>query len=157
MYSQLQPWIRPELVNLLEHRIYVLSTFLLTVVDKQEEQEIWCQGVVKLVLKDLRQPLVIVNWDGMPDVKVREDSHESAQKLLPSMYNQDKDRTWKMDVDVELCEAYESDNYDCDGSDDDSSSDYNEMSEEEDDIDDIEEVLSDVNEIDDGNSRISDE
>ena len=47
MYSQLQPWIRPELVNLLEQRIDVLSTFLVTVGEKQEEQERWCQGVVK--------------------------------------------------------------------------------------------------------------
>ena len=31
MYSQLQPWIRPELVNLMEHRIDVFSTFLVTV------------------------------------------------------------------------------------------------------------------------------
>ena len=69
MYSQLQPWIRPELVNLLEQRIDVLSTFLVTVGEKQEEKEIWYQDVVKSVLKDSRQPLVIVNWDGMPDVK----------------------------------------------------------------------------------------
>ena len=50
MYSQLQPWIRPELVNILEKRIDVLSTFFVTVVDKQEEQERWFQGVVKLVI-----------------------------------------------------------------------------------------------------------
>ena len=35
MYSQLQPWIMLELVNLLEQRIDVLSTFLVTVGDKQ--------------------------------------------------------------------------------------------------------------------------
>ena len=34
MYSQLQLWISPELVNLLEHRIDVLSTFLVNVGDK---------------------------------------------------------------------------------------------------------------------------
>ena len=61
MYSQFQPWIGPELVNLMEQRIYVLSKFLLNVGDKQEEQEIWCHGVVKLVLNNLRQPFVIVN------------------------------------------------------------------------------------------------
>ena len=74
MYSQLQPWIRPELVTLLEQRIDVLSTFLVTVRDKQKEQERLYQGVVKLVLKYSRQPFVIVNWDGMPDVKGWEDS-----------------------------------------------------------------------------------
>ena len=39
MYSQLQPWISPDLVNILEHHIDDLSTFLETVGDKQEEQE----------------------------------------------------------------------------------------------------------------------
>ena len=106
----------PELVNLLKQRIDVLSTFFVTVVDKQEEQQRWCQGVVKLVLKDSRQQLVIVNWDGMPEVKCWEDSRESAQRLLPSLYNKDKQGAWRMDVNVELCESYESDNYDCDGS-----------------------------------------
>ena len=38
MYSQLQPWISPELVNLLEQRIGVFSKLLVTVVDKQGEQ-----------------------------------------------------------------------------------------------------------------------
>ena len=42
MYSQLQPWIRPELVNILEQHIDVLSTFLVTVGDKQEDQERSC-------------------------------------------------------------------------------------------------------------------
>ena len=34
MYSQLQPWIKPELVNLLEQRIDVLSKLLVTVGNK---------------------------------------------------------------------------------------------------------------------------
>ena len=62
-----------------------------------------------------------------------------------------------MDVNVELCEAYDSDNDECDGSDDESSSDDNVMSEEEDDSDDIEEGFSDVSESDNGNSTNSDE
>ena len=36
MYSQLQPWIRLELVNLLEHRIDVISKFLVTVGHKED-------------------------------------------------------------------------------------------------------------------------
>ena len=135
----------------------MLSTFLMTVEDKQEEQNIWFQGVVKLVLKDSRQPFVIVNWDGMPDVEVWEDIHESAQRLLPSLYNKYKGGAWRMEVNVELGEAYDSDNDDCYGSDDESSSDKNEMSEEEDDSDNIKEGLSDVSESDDENSRNSDE
>ena len=62
-----------------------------------------------------------------------------------------------MDINVELCEAYDSDNDDCDGSDDKISSDDNQMSEEEDDSDYREEVLSDVSESDDGNSTCSDQ
>ena len=62
-----------------------------------------------------------------------------------------------MDVNVELCEAYNSDNDECDGSDDESNSDDNVMSKEEDDSEDSEEVLSDVSESDDGNSLSSDE
>ena len=142
MYSQLQLWIRPELVNLLGHIIGVLSTFLMTVGDKQEEQQRWCQGVVKSVLKDSRQPFVIVNWDVMTDVKGWQDSCKSAQRLLPSMYNKDKEGSWRMDVHVELFEVYDSDNDDCDGSDDKSSSDENVMSEGEDDSDDSEEVVT---------------
>ena len=53
----------------------------------------------------------------MPDVKGWEDRRESAQRLLPSLYNKDKEGAWRMDVNVELCEADDSDNDDCDGSD----------------------------------------
>ena len=70
---------------------------------------------MKLVLKYLRQPFVIVNWDGMPDVKCWEEIRESAKRLLPSLYNKDKEGEWRMDVNVELCEDYVSDNDDCDG------------------------------------------
>ena len=75
---------------------------------------------MKSVINDSRQPFVIVNWDGMPDVKGWEDSRESAQQLLPSLYNKDKEGTWRMDVNVELCEAYDSENDDYDGSDNES-------------------------------------
>ena len=51
----------------------------MTVGDKQEEQRIWCHGVVKSVLKDSRQPFVIVNWVGTPAVKGWEYIRESAQ------------------------------------------------------------------------------
>ena len=73
------------------------------------------------------------------------------------MYNKEKERAWRMDVNFELCEAYDSDNDDYDGYDDEFSSDENEMSEEEDDSDDIEEGFSYVSESDDGNSTCRDE
>ena len=69
----------------MEHRIDVLSKILMTVGQKQEEQDRWCQGVVKSVLKGSRQPLVIVKWDGMPEVEGWEDSCEGAQLLFPSL------------------------------------------------------------------------
>ena len=95
-------------------------------------------GCCEISAKDSRQPFVIVNWDGMPDVKGWEDSRESAQQRLTSLYNKDKEGSWRMDVNVELCEGYDSDNDGCDGSDDQSSSNDNGMSEEEEDSDDSE-------------------
>ena len=80
---------------------------------------------MRSVLKDLRQPFVFVNCDAMHVVKVWEESHEISQRLLPSMYIKEKEGLWRMDVNVELCEAYESDIDDCDGSDNESSSDDN--------------------------------
>ena len=157
MYSQLHLWIRLDLVNLLEQRIDALSTFLVTVGNKQEYQERWCQGIVKSVLKDWRQPLVIVNLNGMPDVEGWEDIRESSQQLLSILYNKDKKGAWRMDVNVELCEDYDSDNDGCDGHDDESSSDDNEMIQEEEDSDNSKEEMSDVSESDDGNSTCSDE
>ena len=62
-----------------------------------------------------------------------------------------------MDVNVELCEAQDSDNDDCEGSDDESSSDKNEKSEEEDDSDNTEDGLSNVSKSDDGDSTCNDE
>ena len=56
--------------------------------------------------------------------------------LILSLYNKDNEGAWRIDVNVELCEAYDSDNDDCDGSDNESSSDDNDMSEEDDDSDD---------------------
>ena len=61
-----------------------------------------------------------------------------------------------MDVNVELCDAYESDNNDCDGYDNESNSDDNMMSEEQEYSENSEEGLSEVSESGDGNSISSD-
>ena len=100
---------------------------------------------------------MIVNWGGLPDVKGWEDIRDSAQRLLTIIYNKDKEGAWRMNVNVELCEAYDSDNDDCDGYDNESIRGDNDMSEEDNDSDYSEEGLSDVSERDDGNSRNSDE
>ena len=68
---------------------------------------------------------MIFNWDGMPDVEGWEDSCESAQRLLPIMYSKYKEGVWRMDVNFDLCEACDSENYYCDGYDGESSSDDN--------------------------------
>ena len=99
---------------------------------------------------------MIVNWYGMTDVKGWEDICDNAQQLLPSLYNKDKEGAWRMDVNVELCDLYDSDNDDCDGYDDESISDDNEMSEEEDNSDDSKEVLSDFSKSDSDKYRSSD-
>ena len=57
------------MVNILEQRIDVLSTCLVNVGDKQEDQERWGHSVVKSVLNNSRQTFFIVNLDGMPGVK----------------------------------------------------------------------------------------
>ena len=62
-----------------------------------------------------------------------------------------------MDVNVELCKAYDSENDDFGGSYDESSSDDNQMSEEEEDSDYSKEVLSDFSESYNGNSTCIDE
>ena len=53
---------------------------------------------MKSVIKDSRQPLVSVNWYGMTYVKGWEDSRESAQRILPSQYNKEKEGAWGMDI-----------------------------------------------------------
>ena len=50
---------------------------------------------------------MIVKWDVMSDVKGWQESRNSAQQLLPSLYNKDKEGAGRMDVNVELCEAYD--------------------------------------------------
>ena len=65
----------------------------------------------------------------MPDVKGWEDIREIDQQLLPILYNKDKEKAWRMDFNVDICEAYESYTDDCDVCDNESNSDENNMSE----------------------------
>ena len=101
MYSQLQPFSRPELSDLVGRRIDVLSAFEL---DDGSSTLRWCQGEVLSVVEGSRDPAVEVEWDAMPDVAGFEDSQVSNQRLLPSLWNKDKDGGWRMDVEIDLIE-----------------------------------------------------
>ena len=43
---------------------------------------------------------VTVFWDPMPDVDAYSNSHESEVTLLQTFWNKDKDRAWRMDIDL---------------------------------------------------------
>jgi len=101
MYSQFQPFSRPELADLVGRRIDVLSAFEL---DDGSSTLRWCQGEVLSVVEGSKDPAVEVEWDAMPDVAGFEDSQVSNQRLLPSLWNKDKDGGWRMDVEIDLIE-----------------------------------------------------
>ena len=109
MYSMMQPWLIPELVNIVGDRIDVLSSFDVVVDGAKVTSLRWCQGLVKSVVEDAREPSVVVEWDGMPDVTGWENKCDSVQALKRHLWNKDKEGAWRMDIDVEPCEAYESD------------------------------------------------
>ena len=109
MYSMMQPWLIPELVNIVGDRIDVLSSFDVVVDGAKVMSLRWCQGLVKSVVEDAREPSVVVEWDGMPDVTGWENKCDGVQVLKRHLWNKDKEGAWRMDIDVEPCEAYESD------------------------------------------------
>ena len=75
---------------------------------------------MKSVVDNAREPTVVVEWDGMPDVTGWENKSESVQVLRRHLWNKDKEGAWRMDIGVEPCEAYESDSdSDCDSTSDD--------------------------------------
>ena len=66
MYSRMQPFLRPELDDLIGKRIDVLTGF--TDDKTKEHLERWCQGKVIEVLVNRNKPTVNVVWDLMDDV-----------------------------------------------------------------------------------------
>ena len=72
LFSELQPFYRPELSELKGRRIDVLVSFVL---DKKEKKGIkkkidlrWCQGEVVNEIKTRAKPMVMVKWDKLSDV-----------------------------------------------------------------------------------------
>ena len=45
---------------------------------------------------------VVVRWDPVPGADTYTDYHTSTVDLLPTFWNKYKDRTWRLDVDVDL-------------------------------------------------------
>ena len=109
MYSSMQPFVRPEISDLMNERIDVLSEFKM--LGKEESELRWCQGEVVHVYEEQRVPTVCVRWDPIPDCTGWESSTESNQKLLPTRWNKDVVGAWRLDlpIDVEDTSGNESD------------------------------------------------
>lgn len=108
IYSRMQPFDRPEVETLLNRRIDYLCTF-----DEgtKDEQLCWCQGEVIEVDKNPNKPnTVTVYWDPVPNSDKYSDHSTSSVDLLPTKWNKDKDKAWRLDIDVTLMTAKDDDN-----------------------------------------------
>ena len=65
----------------------------------------WCQGKVTKCIRD-DPPLVIVEWDAMPDVDGYETKVEAEEELVPNKWRKQSNTGWRIDLDVELFENY---------------------------------------------------
>ena len=95
MYSRMQPFFRPELADLIGKRIDVLIDFVME--GDEENKPRWCQGEV-IEVAEKCEPTVMVHWDPMSDVNDGDQYETSLQKLLPSLWNKDREGAWRMDV-----------------------------------------------------------
>ena len=102
MYSVLQPFVRPELKDLIDKRIDVLCSVEIEneLTEEKTTALRWCQGEVKSIVKAKNPPTVKVLWDPTPDIAGFEQSKVGDQKLLPSLWNKDKAGAWRMDVNI---------------------------------------------------------
>ncbi len=97
MYSQLQPFSRPKVEDLIGTRIEVLCCVML---DDNTKVLKWCQGEVLHVIAGTK---VEVKWDPAPDIEGCKESTIGEQSLLPSKWNKDnKEGAWRVDVDIEV-------------------------------------------------------
>ena len=102
MYYLLQPFDHPNLKQLVDRRIDVLS-FMPVVVDGElKSVGRWCQGEMLQSYEGSKQPTVRVLWDPMPGVGGYEEAREGDQVLLPTKWKKDKANSWIMDVDVNI-------------------------------------------------------
>ena len=102
VFSRMQPFYRPQLCDLLNRRIDVLTEFKVKENGRWVPQLRWCQGEVIEVYEDQRKPTVKVLWDPLPDVEGGNQTEETDQVLLPTYWRKDIAGAWRMDVDVQL-------------------------------------------------------
>ena len=97
MHSQLQPFSRPDLNDLIDRRIDVLYEVELE--DSTKDLR-WCQGKVVSVIDD-KHVQVDWDWDPAPDIAGSEEGGLSPARLLPSKWNKDGvNGAWRLDVDI---------------------------------------------------------
>ena len=82
MYSQLQPFSRPDIKVLVGNKIDVLCSVDIDGVGKIDLR--WCQGDVIKVIENTRHPTVNVKWDPTPHIVGYEEGGITEQVLLPS-------------------------------------------------------------------------
>ena len=87
MYSQLQPFSRPDIKDLVGNRIGVLCSVDIDVAGNIDLR--WCQGQVIEVIENACHLTVNVKWDPTPDILGYEEGGITEQVLLPSKWNKD--------------------------------------------------------------------
>jgi hypothetical protein len=101
MYSQLQPFSRPELTELTGKCIDVLCLFDIDIRKGTKELR-WCQGGVLEIVHGARDPTVKVKWDAQLDAHGYEETTITNQRLLLSRWRKDREDGWRMDVAIDI-------------------------------------------------------
>ena len=100
IYSRMQPFDRPAIAALHHKRIDYLCTLN---EGKSAEALCWCQGeVTEVNMNSKESNTVVVRWDPVLGTDTYTDYHNSTVDLLPTFWNKDKDRAWRLDVDVDV-------------------------------------------------------
>jgi hypothetical protein len=94
MYSQLQPFSRPDLSELIGKRIDVLCLFDIDIKKGTKELR-WYQGEIIEVVEGARDPTVKVKWDAQLDAHGYEKSTITNQRLLPTRWRKDREGGWR--------------------------------------------------------------
>ena len=102
MYYLLQPFDHPDLKQLVDRSIDVLSFMPVVVGGELKSVGRSCQGEVLRAYEGRKQPTVRVIWDPIPDVGVYEEAREGDQVFLPTKWKKDEANSWRMDVDVNI-------------------------------------------------------
>ena len=100
----MQPFDRPEVDSLLGKNIDYLFGF--GTANEMDYQLTRCQGeVIKVGANPNKPNTVSVRWNPMQNSDTYNDYHEADVDLLPTFWNKDKERAWRMDIDVDILTA----------------------------------------------------